>query len=283
MRFRYILSAILLCSMLVNGESVFAQYNLPALPNGNDDMFVVIAHRGASAYAPENTHSSFKKAIEMNAEMIELDLVLTKDEVPVIIHDETLDRTTNGTGAPSDFTLAELKELDAGAWFDEKFKGEPFPTLEELLSYTKDKIAVNIEIKHEAVTDIAERGIVDKALEVIKRVGVENQVIFSSFDYRVMEHLEKLAPEMPKAILYEESQAGDLLPSQLVEKYKVDAFNCSHRQLSDTWLKDLKDNQIPFFIYTVNDTNLMKSLIDMGAAGIFSDKPDVLKTVVDNL
>lgn len=269
--------------MLNNGESVFAQYEMPTLPTGNDDNFIVIAHRGASAYAPENTHSSFRKAIDLKAEMIELDIVLSKDGVPIIIHDETLDRTTNGVGAPSDYTVEELKKLDVGAWFDEKFKGEPFPTLEELLSYTKDKIAVNIEIKHEAVTGNANGGVVDKTLEVVKKAGVEKQVIFSSFDYRVMEHLEKLAPEMPKAILYEESQSDDLLPSQLVEKYKVDAFNCSPRQLSDAWLQDLKDNQIPFFIYTVNDTNMMKSLIDKGAAGIFSDKPDVLKSVVDNL
>lgn len=283
MRFRYILSMFLLCAMQVNGERVFAQSKLPTLPTGNDDNFIVIAHRGASAYAPENTHSSFKKAIEMSAEMIELDIVLSKDGIPVIIHDETLDRTTNGTGAPSDYTLEELKKLDTGAWFGDKFKGEPFPTLEELLSYTKDKIAVNIEIKHEAVTDIAEGGVVDKALEVVKKTGVENQVIFSSFDYRVMEHLEKLAPEIPKAILYEESQSGDLIPSQLVEKYKVDAFNCSYSKLSAAWLKDLKDHQIPFFIYTVNDEKMMKSLIEKGASGIFSDKPDVLKTVVDNL
>jgi glycerophosphoryl diester phosphodiesterase len=256
---------------------------LPELPTDNSDNFVVIAHRGASFYAPENTHSAFKLAIEMKAEMIELDIVLSKDGIPVIIHDETLDRTTAGRGTVGEYTLEQLKKLETGKWFDDTFEGEPFPTLQEVLEYTKDIIAVNIEIKTESVTNTAKNGIVDKALQLVNSAGVENQVIFSSFDYRVMHHLNELAPEMPKAILYEKSQSGNLLPSQLVEKYQADAFNFSYRQLTTEWEQDLKKNKIPFFIYTVNDEALMQELFKRGAAGIFSDKPDVLKAVVENL
>lgn len=271
-------------AMALISFQIMAQTNsLPVLPNQNEDNFVVIAHRGASSYAPENTHSAFKLAIELNAEMIELDVSLSKDGIPVVVHDETVDRTTNASGLVSSFTLSELKNLETGAWFSEKYKGEPFPTLEEVLSYTKDKIAVNIEIKTEAVTNNPSGGIIEKALRIVKEAGVSDQVLFSSFDYRAMEHLEQLAPEMPKAILYEKSQSGELLPSELVEKYKVDAFNCSHRQLSDKWIEDLKANNIPFFIYTVNEKELMKKIIENGAKGIFSDKPDLLKEVVENL
>jgi glycerophosphoryl diester phosphodiesterase len=254
-----------------------AQSNLPHLPVSNGDDFVVIAHRGASAYAPENTHSAFKLALEMEAEMIELDLLLSKDGVPVVLHEDELERTTGIIGLVSELTLAELKELDAGVWFGEDFKNEP------VLTYTKGRIAVNIEIKHESVSDLIEGGIVDKALELLQAAGMENEVIFSSFDYRVMEHLNILAPEIPKALLYEERQSGDLTPLQLVNKYKVDAFNCSHRQLTDEWINELNENDIPFFIYTVNDEDLMERLIKAGAKGIFSDKPDVLKEVVENL
>lgn len=259
------------------------EYKLPEIPKNNRDGFIVIAHRGASAYAPENTHSAFKLAIEMKAEMIELDISLSKDGIPVVIHDDTLDRTTDISGLVSDFTLEELKLLETGSWFDNKFSGEPFPTLAEVLVYTKDKIAVNIEIKTEAVTDTPEGGIVNKALRIVREASVEKQVIFSSFDYRVMEHLEELAPEIPKAILYEKSQSGNLTPSELVKKYKVDAFNCSYRQLSSTWIEDLTSNEIPFFVYTVNDKNQMGKIIKQGASGIFSDKPDLLKQVVENL
>ena len=173
--------------------------------------------------------------------------------------------------------------MDVGGWFDSEFKGEPFPTLEEVLAYTKDKIAVNIEIKHEAVTDQAVGGIVDKALQVVEKTDVKDQVIFSSFDYRVMEHLNELDANMPKAILYDRKQSGDMLPSQIVEKYSADTFNCSYRQLTKEWLDDLKSHDIPFLVYTVNDEKLMTELIKKGATGIFSDKPDVLKTIVDNL
>lgn len=264
-------------------QTAMAQSNLPTLPHSNSDDFVVIAHRGASAYAPENTHSAFKLAIEMQAEMIELDLLLSKDGIPVIIHDENLERTTGMDGKVGDLTLSELQNLETGAWFSNEFSGEPFPTLEEVLNYTKGKIAVNIEIKHESVTDEIKGGIVEKTLELVKNVGVEKEVIFSSFDYRVMEHLNELAPDMPKALLYESDQSGDLSPLQLVRKYKVDAFNCSHKELTEEWISELKANNIPFFIYTVNDEVLMKEIINAGAKGIFSDKPDVLKQVVENL
>ena len=274
---------IVICVIHILPEKSMAQYSLPELPNSNGDDFVVIAHRGASAYAPENTHSAFKLAIEMEAEMIELDLLLSGDGIPVVIHEEELKRTTGIDGIVGDYTLAQLRGLDTGKWFSDDFKGEPFPTLEEVLAYSKGKIAVNIEIKHESVTNEVEGGIVDKTLALVKAAGMENEVIFSSFDYRVMEHLNILAPNIPKALLYESEQSGDLLPSQLVEKYAVDAFNCSYRLLSEEWIEDLNSNNIPFFIYTVNDESLMKQIIEAGAKGIFSDKPDLLKQVVENL
>ena len=281
MRFHFLLFAILFSTGTIS--KTVAQVNLPQLPHSNNDDFVVIAHRGASAYAPENTHSAFKTAIEMKAEMIELDLLLSKDGVPVVIHDQKLERTTGKSGDVSDFTLDELTALETGAWFDKKYAGEPFPTLEEVLAYTKDRIAVNIEIKHEAVTDKAEDGIVDKALQLVYKAGMEDQVIFSSFDYRVMEHLNELDPKMPKALLYEKSQSGDLSPKELVEKYVVDAFNCSYKELSEEWIAELTTNNIPFFIYTVNEKELMEKITKAGARGIFSDYPDVLKQVVENM
>ncbi len=274
----------LLTILLVQPFSVMSQeYKIPRLPIHNDDGFIVIAHRGASAYAPENTHSAFRLAIEMEADMLELDVSLSRNGSVVVIHDDTLDRTTHASGLVSDFTLDELKELETGAWFDDKFAGEPFPTLIEVLAYTKDKILVNIEIKTEAVTDYPGGSIVDKVVRIVKEAGVEDQVIVSSFDYRVMRHMEKLAPEMPKAILYEKRQSGELSPSELVEKYKADAFNCSYKELSEEWAKDLTSKNIPFFVYTVNDEALMERVIKKGAKGIFSDKPDLLKQVVENL
>lgn len=278
-----VITIIAICFLNLLPRKAMAQENLPTLPYSNGDDFVVIAHRGASAYAPENTHSAFKLAIDMQAEMIELDLLLSKDGVPVVFHEDELERTTGVAGLVSEHTFAELRNFDTGVWFSEEYAGEPFPTLEEVLAYSKDKIAVNIEIKHESVTDYVEGGIVDKALSLVENAGMENEVIFSSFDYRVMEHLNLLAPQIPKALLYEEQQSGNLSPAELVGKYNVDAFNCSIRQLSNEWIEELNANNIPFFVYTVNDEENMRKVINAGAKGIFSDKPDLLKQVVENL
>lgn len=273
--FIFLLTAILMIQPRIFGQS--------SVLDSSDD-FIVIAHRGASAYTPENTLIAFKKAIEMKAEMVELDVSVSKDGIPVVIHDKTIDRTTSGSGTVGSFTLEELKsDYEYGKWFDENFAGETIPTLEEALRLMKDQILVNIEIKSEAVTDQAEGGIVQKSLEIVRRLDMQEQVIFSSFDYRVHRQLEQLDPQIPKAILYERSQSGDLLPSELVEEYKVDAFNCSHKQLSDEWLIDLRSNDIPFLVYTVNDEDRMKEVIRSGARGIFSDKPDLLLKVVEKL
>ena len=106
-----------------------------------------IAHRGASGYAPENTLAAFDKAVEMQADYIEIDVQLSKDDLPVVIHDDTLDRTTNGTGNISAYTLQELKSLDAGSWFDKKYAGEKIPSLNEVLEMYGEKINILIELK----------------------------------------------------------------------------------------------------------------------------------------
>ncbi|WP_142455641.1 glycerophosphodiester phosphodiesterase [Gracilimonas mengyeensis] len=253
------------------------------LYNDNGDNFVVIAHRGASAYHPENTMSAFRAAVDMGAEMIELDVLLSKDGVPVVIHDETLERTTDGRGKVEDYNLRDLKKLDAGSWFSSGHKGEGIPTLEEVLNFAKGRIAVNIEIKTEAVTDSLNGGIEEKALKLVYKHKMQDYVLFSSFDYRAIAHLRELDVDISTALLYEKSQSEKREPKELVSDYKANAFNCSQRQFSKKWAEQLNEQGIPVFIYTVNKTQQMRKVIELGASGIFSDKPDVLKKLVDNL
>lgn len=267
-----------------SGETFKPATDLPLkLYHSDGDKFIIIGHRGASAYAPENSLSAFKLAYEMGAEMIELDVLLSKDGVPVVIHDETLDRTSNGSGPVADHSLEELKKLDAGSWFSEKYAGEPIPTLEEVLAWAKGKISVNIEIKTEAVTDQAAGGIEQKSLELVEKFGMSEYVIFSSFDYRAIAHLNELNPEMPKAILFEKSQGKGKGPTAHLTEYDIQGFNCSYRQISEEWMQQARDNSLPVLIYTVNDADRMRSLWSMGVSGIFSDKPDVLKETVEKL
>ncbi len=258
--------------------------NLPVkLYSGSGDNFVVIGHRGASAYYPENTMAAFEAAYEMGAEMIELDILLSKDGVPVVIHDETLDRTTNGAGKVADYTLTELQKLDAGLWFGREHAGEQIPTLEEVLGFAKDRITLNIEIKTEAVTDEYLGGIEEKALNLVKKYEMEDYVLFSSFDYRAISHLKQLDVDISAALLYNKKQSASRIPSELVANYKADAFNCSRRQYKKRWAEDTQRHNIPVFVYTVNKERQMEKMIKRGVSGIFSDKPDLLKQVVDNM
>lgn len=251
--------------------------------NFSKKRFYTIAHRGASAYYPENTMSAFKAAVDMKADMIELDVLLSKDNIPVVFHDERLDEKTNGSGLVCDHTLSDLKKHDAGSWFDTKFKNERIPTLREVLEFSRNRILVNIEIKPEVVTEKEESGIVELVLNLVEELGMEEVVMISSFDYRVLERLSKRETNIKSALLYERVQSHGREPSRLAKDYNIDAFNCSEHQLIDNWVLQLNNNKIPFFIYTVNDELIMKSLIQVGAKGIFTDKPDVLNKVVEKL
>lgn len=249
----------------------------------NEDGFVVIAHRGASAYAPENTMSAIRLAVEQQAEMVEIDVVLSKEGIPVVIHEDSLSRTTDGEGFVSSFTVEQLQNFDAGSWFSEDFVGEKIPTLEEVLAYCKDKIAVNIEIKTEAVRNDDQDGVEKFSLDLVNQLEMRDQVIFSSFDYRALKRLKTLDSEIPVAMLYEKRQSGDKSPVQLVEEYKLDGFNSRYSQLSQEWADLLNEAEIPFSLYTINDEEMMRKFIGMGASAIFSDKPDLLKQVIEDL
>ncbi|MEX2363084.1 MAG: glycerophosphodiester phosphodiesterase, partial [Balneolaceae bacterium] len=260
------------------------EHSLPVkLYSDNGDNFIVIAHRGASAYYPENTMAAFKAAYEMQAEMIELDITLSSDGQVVVIHDEKLDRTTSGKGKVSDFTLQELKKLDAGSWFSDSFSEEKIPTLEEVLHFAKGKISLNIEIKSEAVSNSLHGGIEEKSLKLVKKYGMEEYVLFSSFNYHALSHIRELDVEIAIAPLYERKQSKGKLPSQLINQYKANAFNCNFKKLSKRWIGDASKHKIPIFVYTVNKERHLKKMIQSGVRGIFTDKPDVLKSIVENL
>jgi len=281
-RSTYLLFACLSLSLAYNTDmQENAKYKLPELYQDNGDGFVVIAHRGASAYYPENTMAAFRGAVEMDAEMIELDVMLSKDGIPVVFHDATLDDHTDGTGRLGDYTLKQLQELDAGSWFDSAYAGEKIPTLEEVLAFASGKIALNIEIKTEAVSDEIQGGVEEKSLELVKKYGMEKHVLFSSFDYRSIAHLKALDPDMPAAILYEKSQSAKMLPSELLSRYKADAFNCSYRELNTKRFRDIRKNNVPVFVYTVDKPSQMRKLLRMNVSGIFTNKPDVLWEVLE--
>ena len=162
----------------------------------------VIAHRGASAYAPENTIAAFNKALDMAADGIEIDVHLTKDRHIVVSHDEKLGRTCNGTGFIKDFTLEELKKLDFGSWFSHEYANERIPTLDEIMYLLRDKdILLNIEVKNNLVIY---EGIEKAIVDVIKEHKMVEKVIVSSFNHYCLREIKRLAPELKIGLLYSE-------------------------------------------------------------------------------
>lgn len=153
-------------------------------------MNICMAHRGWSGKAPENTLAAIRLAVEEpGISAMEIDVQLTRDGVPVLIHDFTLERTTTGSGLVMNHTLAELQELDAGSWFDEKYAGEKIPTLEEALLVVKGRCTLNIELK--ATSDMYP-GIAEKVLELLEKHDMKHEVYITSFDHELIRHVREL-------------------------------------------------------------------------------------------
>ena len=245
--------------------------------------FLVIAHRGDSIRAPENTLPAFQRAIDVGADMIELDVQLTSDNVPVVFHDATLEKHSNGFGVLSDFPVKKIRSLDAGSWFSKAFAGEKIPLLTEVLELVKNRIMLNIEIKPESVTENADSGIEYKVCELVRLFGMEEQVLISSFDYRVFERVHNIDPAIKTGLLYNREQSGRLSPAELMQTYQTFSFHCSRWQLRKKWIKECRQIGVPIYVYTVNGRRTMRSLIKKGIAGIFSDKPQRLKEVSGRL
>lgn len=158
---------------------------------------LIIAHRGSSSIAPENTMSSFKEAYFHGAETIELDVHRTKDNKLVIMHDDSVDRTTCGEGAIKDMSIDDLKKLDSGTWFGAKFMGEKIPTLEDVLKWAKGRVNIDIEIKNSLQYPGIEKDIID----LVKNKKSENNIIITSFDPVCVEKVKEIAPEIKTGLL----------------------------------------------------------------------------------
>ena len=142
---------------------------------------LLVAHRGFKAKYPENTMTAFKAGVDAGAQMVELDVHLTRDHELVVIHDDTLDRTTNGEGPVDEYTLTELKRLDAGHWFHPRFAGEQIPTLREVLRQLSHRVLINIEVKSDIEQNTPVSGVIEeKLLDLLKRGDVFSAVLISA-------------------------------------------------------------------------------------------------------
>lgn len=242
--------------------------------------FYVIAHRGASYYSPENTMAAFELAAELKADMVELDVTLSRDKVPVVLHDPKLQRTTSGKGNISRFYLRELLELDAGSWFSPEFREVRIPQLTEVLEWAKNKIALNIEIKKEAVDRNALYGIEDRVVDLIKEFDMKHQVVVSSFSKRAIRRIDKIDPGIYKSWLLNQYRFGRGRAMKLFHSTGAAGLNLSPQQMRKQLMRSLMNSKTPVWVYTVDDKLLMKKVIRKGATGMFTNRPDILHQVI---
>lgn len=243
---------------------------------------LVIAHRGFSGIAPENTIASFQKAIDVGADMIEFDVSLSKDNFPMVIHDKTINRTTNGKGKVSDFTLQQLKTFDAGSWYKAKFNDEKIPTLEEVILLSKDKIMLNIEIKKYSVKRaIKIDGLEYKIVKMLEEYDMISQVLISSFSRVAIQRIKEFNSDIPTALLYRFGINRALI--KLFDKSGIYSFNQGKRFFSKKALNDIHNSGIKLNLYTVNQKREMKKFINLGVDGIITNHPDKLIQVINEI
>ncbi len=235
-----------------------------------------IAHRGASGYAPENTLAAFDKAVAMKAEFIELDVQMSKDGHLVVIHDPTVDRTTNGRGKVKDLTLAEIKKLDAGSWFDKRFAGERIPTLEEVLTRYGGKIGLLIELKKPKLYP----GIEAKVAETIKASGkklMDGRLAVFSFDHQAVQRFQKANPAVPVGvILGYHSDGVSIRKLQSISRY-ASFVSVNKRMVDQTLVKRAHQLGMKIGSGTVRTKRWAKRLESLGVDGIITDFPDYVK------
>jgi glycerophosphoryl diester phosphodiesterase len=230
--------------------------------------FLGIAHRGASGRAPENTHAAFAAALALGAEAIELDCQLSADGELVVIHDETLDRTTDGRGPVGDRTAAELARLDAGSWFGPEYRDERIPRLADVLAQVRDRVTLNVEIK--SARDLG--AIEPKLAALVAAERAAEWVVFSSFHEHAVRNMRAAAPWARLGVLCDEDPRARCLA--LAADVGVELLIPGRRWLDARIVDDAHARGLDVWVWTVNEPGEMRRLVALGVDAIFSDFPE---------
>ncbi|MCS7207460.1 MAG: glycerophosphodiester phosphodiesterase [Dehalococcoidia bacterium] len=228
---------------------------------------VVVAHRGAMAFAPENTIAAFTLALEQGAEVIELDVHLSKDGIPVVIHDHTLERTTNGKGLVSAHTFEALRTLDAGAWFDPAFAGQRILSLGEVLAWAQGRAYLKIELK---TLPMRYPGIEEKVLVLLQRWDMEEQVEVFSFDHPCVRRFKQMAPHIPVGVCYS-ADVGDHVA--LARYAGAEVLHPHWTAISREMVEKAHAAGLWVDAWTVNDPQVVRTLVEWGVDFLKTDAP----------
>lgn len=234
-------------------------------------------------YAPENTLSAFRIAMELGANALELDLRQTKDSIPVALHDATVNKTTNGNGNVKNFNFSDLQKLDAGFWFDQKFNGEKIPSLQEVIDLLNDSTILIIELKEGNETY---PGFEERVVTLVKENGIESRTILKSFDPNVLRRLREIEPNIPLCYVYalRIPWLGMIIDRGVTfgSIYNIDAeYLQPHRFfLSDSFVKDAQSKGFKIISWGVNSTKAIIESLDYDVDGIETNYPDLVLEIM---
>lgn len=232
-----------------------------------------VAHRGATAYSPENTIAAFNLAVDMKADYIEIDVQRSKDGELVLIHDTTVDRTTDGTGKVGDLTFEELRSLDAGSWKGEQFAGEPIPTFEEILDLYRGKVGILIELKAPELYPGIEEQVAAALIERNLDKPQNEKIIIQSFNFESIKKMDQLLPQVPIGVLTSNRADTTLEALQEFSTY-ADWFNPSYGIVTEELVNQVHSLGMQIGSWTVRSQEAADFLFEMGVDAIISDYPD---------
>ncbi len=234
---------------------------------------IVMAHRGASADCPENTMAAVSEAVESGADYSEIDVHQTQDGKIILMHDETLDRTTSGKGYVWDHTWEEIRGLDAGSWFGKDFAGEPVPSLEDIIRFASGRIKLNIEIK----ISREEPELVSKVVDIIRQNDFRDSCIVTSFDRKAVEDVKQIDPLIRTGLIFGKDHPEDVFTGSW------EILSCNYEIIDESFIKKARKNKKNIYVWTVDQKNEMLRLIDLKVDAIITNKPGLLREVLQEL
>lgn len=242
------------------------------------NMPLIIAHRGASALAPENTMAAFRLAKDLGADGIELDVMLSADERLVVIHDLGVNRTTNGQGKVNEMRWDALKTLDAGSYFDVKFAGEPLPLLDHVFEELGGQFLINVELKNYATP---RDQLTEKVIDLIMQMGLKKSTILSSFNARNLLKAESLEPSIPRGLLTLPGLPGFPYRGWLGKRYHYDALHPYHKDVNARMVNRLHAADKRVNVWTVNKPEDLRRMKDLGVDMVICNDPDDAREVIE--
>ncbi len=233
---------------------------------------LIIAHRGASAVAPENTLAAFREAVRVGADLIEMDLRFSRDEEVMVFHDHSLSRTTDGTGRMEDFSRAELRQLDAGSWFSSRYRGEPVPTLEEVIKLLQPhRTGLYLELKIDPGREEIRGRLVKTIHDILRLHSFRQRAFLASFDREVLKISQELDPDLSTGLIFREP---DTWRELLADKFSgVDIVCARWDIINSSLVRQAREENKRVFAWTIKSETELRAVASLGVDGLAANDP----------